>query len=666
MSLPNYLASIKSAGFYRFVWDKSQVPAETAQTMRLVVGYSEKGPFNTPVYVDKARDFKTIFGGINKKLERKGVYFHRLALQALAYGPILALNIKPFGEGTAYDADNKGVSYFTTDGFFNADASGGNKVAIAPKPKKLKDIFNTQRFWTVDPDNLLSINDHKYISCSHTGDSSDTCTLFIRDYVPEIGYDLTLKEYYNNLGEEVPEEYEAVTGLKIKDLFAEIYVFKGDKSTETTSYWEGGALKSYKDSYGIDQDPLSAASQDNGTGFIGKYQGILLPNFKDTMGNYISLDIIFNKDTYNHKCIMKFDEALVTETIIKQLDKIASGYDNTDNAKAENAYVITLNGYQNPTFEGVSIWSKVSDMLTNNAGAGIREALTNRKDVDYHYLVDTFETYENGNKNIFTNLCKEKQNAFAILNFPKMKVLETSSDYQNSTLGNIFDIKKFIATPPITLPTELEGASYGAFFTQVVLSDGTVKTTIPSAALVSNNFMEKWNSRQPYYIVAGPNYGRIEVSGLVGPDYNFGRKDLDVLEPLGINAIVYVPRKGTYINSNQTAKQNPVSALSKIHVRELVIYLQNEIETMLSNYQWELNTQALRDMVKAKADTILETVKNNGGVYAYVNVCDGTNNTPEVIDNEMLVLSTEIEPARGAGKMVQEITIHRTGGLTAR
>ena len=79
MSLPNYLASIKSAGFYRFVWDKSQMPAETAQTMRLVVGYSEKGPFNTPVYVDKVSDFKAIFGGINKKLERRGVYFHRPA-----------------------------------------------------------------------------------------------------------------------------------------------------------------------------------------------------------------------------------------------------------------------------------------------------------------------------------------------------------------------------------------------------------------------------------------------------------------------------------------------------------------------------------------------------------------------------------------------------------
>ena len=216
-----------------------------------------------------------------------------------------------------------------------------------------------------------------------------------------------------------------------------------------------------------------------------------------------------------------------------------------------------------------------------------------------------------------------------------------------------------------TLPTELNGASHAAYYTPLVFGEGLVRTTVPSAALVSNNFMEKWNSRQPYYIVAGPNYGRLSYDGMVGPDYNYARNDLDVFEPMGINCIVYVPRKGTYINSNQTAKQTPVSALSKVHVRELVTYIQNEIESILQNYQWEMNTQTLRNTVKTSADVLLERIKLTGGVYDYLNVCDGTNNTPEVIDNEMIILDTSIEPARGAGKMVQRLTIHRTGGIAA-
>ena len=177
--------------------------------------------------------------------------------------------------------------------------------------------------------------------------------------------------------------------------------------------------------------------------------------------------------------------------------------------------------------------------------------------------------------------------------------------------------------------------------------------------------MDKYTSRQPYYIVAGPSYGLMRYDGLIGPDYIFTRDDLDNLEPMGVNCMVYKPQRGTFINSNQTAKQTPVTGLSKINIRELVIYLQDTIANMLQGYQWELNTQTLRDNIKAKADIICEAVAANGGLYAYKNVCDETNNTNEVIDNEMIVLSTSIEPAKGAGKMVHELTIYRKGGMSS-
>ena len=107
MSLPNYLANIKSSGVYRYVFDKSQLPPQSADTLRLVVGYSEKGPFNTPLFVESKKDFISNFGNINKRLERKGIFFHRLALQALNAGPILALNIKPFPTNVAEATTHK-------------------------------------------------------------------------------------------------------------------------------------------------------------------------------------------------------------------------------------------------------------------------------------------------------------------------------------------------------------------------------------------------------------------------------------------------------------------------------------------------------------------------------------------------------------------------------
>ena len=145
MSLPNYLAKIKSSGVYRYVFDKSQLPPQAAETLRLVVGYSEKGPFNTPLYIESKKDFISNFGNINKRLERKGIFFHRLALQALNAGPILALNVKPFGEGDTAPAVN-------TVSLNPWDAVVATSEYATEKP--VQSLYDTNRFWKLDADLL--------------------------------------------------------------------------------------------------------------------------------------------------------------------------------------------------------------------------------------------------------------------------------------------------------------------------------------------------------------------------------------------------------------------------------------------------------------------------------------------------------------------------------
>jgi hypothetical protein len=336
--------------------------------------------------------------------------------------------------------------------------------------------------------------------------------------------------------------------------------------------------------------------------------------------------------------------------------------------------------YGNPKPQSTKQWDKLQwqhymlAAFTNYKG--LRQALTNRVDVNYRYIVDTFEGFvEAGCKSILSTLCKEKDNAFAILNFPSMKSFSKCPYTSFRNEKGEFDTK-YIAlggnsTKPMsvmfTLPSQEDGASWCGFFTAAKIRDVNtgIKDDVPSAALVSNDFMRKYTTYLPYTIIAGTNRGVLNEQGLIGPDFNFSRYDLDNLEPMGVNCLVYVDRKGTCINSNQTAKQNPVTTLSKIHVRELVIFLQDEIEKLLEDYHWDFNTPNLRNTIKDRADVILETAKNNQGVYTYYNQCDEVNNNEDVINNEMLVLSTSIEPTMGAGKMVQELTIYRYGGMRA-
>lgn len=648
MSLPNYLANIKSAGIYRFVWDKSIAPIQAADTLRLVVGYSEKGPFNTPVYIDNTADFKTIFGGISKKLEKKGVFFHRMALQALAGGPILALNLKKFETET--------VQALTTDPTETPTAY--------TKTPNVVDIYNTNRFWTLDPDILPGkIGSSEYFNLTATDSKETSCTIFLRKYMPS-GYDVTVKSWYSSRKEEIPTYLEGCEDLLLNETFAEIYVFRGKftpelaESAELAKYFDQAALPTtvtlnptIKNAFGESVETLPALAEDECSNFVQVYRGTLIPYFKDNNNSYISLDLLFNLDNSKHKMLMKLDQDLLDSSTAK------SDLLKTVNTVWSGLTPVYLEGYNNPSFTDIN-----NVLSTLNTYKGLMEALTNNVDVEYHYIVDTFESSSGCMKTELATLAKQKDNCLAILNFPFMPKLVADSTYFDKNT-NVFDITKIKGS--IQLPSTTDGASWCAYYTSIMLGDGTVKTCCPSAAVVSNLFMEKYGLRQPYSIVAGPNYGLVTADGMIGPDHNFSRKELDFMEPFGVNCLVYVPRRGTQINSNQTAKQTPVSALSKVHVRELVIYLQDEIANMLQNYQWEFNTQQLRDTVKAKADKLLENVQQNGGVYAFENICDESNNTDDVINNEMMILSTHIEPGMGAGKLVEEITIHRKGGMSS-
>lgn len=363
-------------------------------------------------------------------------------------------------------------------------------------------------------------------------------------------------------------------------------------------------------------------------------------------------------------------------TYAKYLVRIENGL-NQEIGTMEPVY---LKGYtyEHPKPDGVGQRAKLEwqnfQLSALTEYKGLRTGLLNKSEIDFRYVIDGFETYvDAGAKKVLSYLAKQKQNAFAILNFPSVKTFVKCPYSSFTDAKGVFNVqyvvdgfnKKKAHTTAFSLPSNDEGASFAAFYTPLKLSDGTIDSVVPSAGLVSNLFMEKYNSRLPYEIVAGPNYGAMSVSGLVGPDYNYSSDELNIIEPFGVNCMVYRPSFGTFINANQTAKQTPKSALSSVNVRELVIYIMDEVEKILQSYQWEFNNQTVRNKIKDRADSICARVQANGGIQAYLNVMDDSNNTPDIIDNEMAILSTHIEPGRGMGKMVHELTLYRTGQMNS-
>lgn len=305
----------------------------------------------------------------------------------------------------------------------------------------------------------------------------------------------------------------------------------------------------------------------------------------------------------------------------------------------------------------------------------IAAALEDREVITFRYIVDSFEGgIEPASKVRLSRLAKRQQSSLAIVNMPSVKQFRDSTNplFKFSS-SDAFD-PAYIAsggnlalnpTNIFSLPGIADGSNYSAFYgpNLNIRENGTNKS-IPPAAHVSNLYIDKYNLALPYSIVAGPRRGVVTGQGIVGVEYAFDRTDLDSIEPFGYNAILNKRGFGLVINANQTAQQNVKSALSQIHVRELLIYIQDGIEAILKNYRWEFNTAQNRLEIKTLADNFLTQILSDGGVYDFQNIMDTTNNTVEVIDNNIGILDTYIEPVRGMGILVHRTTILKTGAIS--
>ena len=701
MAIPVQFQQFKSAGIYRVVYDRSTVLGTDAELLRLVVGYSPKGPFNTPVYVKSVTDFKTMFGGISKALEKRGCFFHRTCIQALEAGPILALNLKPF------DEEEVGCAAISDSGIDTSD------------PKLVTEIYDTTRFWKLEPEKLNDGESYFHIAATNSKETSTSIIVRKPADSKVAAYNISVADWYNAYNLVIPDFLVGSEDKLMKDFFTEVYVFKGQftddiiKAGALTTYFdiayykdsdgvkyygdvtevdgkkykvadvEGGVVKEHakeltlipasvsvkktiKNAFGKDIDALDALFNDNASGALAHYVGALIPELVDPNSGYISIDVLMNEDSDITNLMASLDDSMLynelgTPDPTVMLDSFAATNEDVLTPVYLEGFTYLSSKPEDATVAKKVEWqNKILGVISDYEG--LRNGLLSQAEIDYRYIVDSFETYPTPSvelKSQLSYLAKCKELCFAILNYPSVRAMVSADLATNG----VFDVNK--AVKSLLLPTESNGASFCAFYTPLKFSDGYIDTIVPSAGLVSNLFMGKYNGRFAYSIVAGPNYGNISYQQLVGPDYHYSQEELHVIEPYGVNCMIYRPTFGTFINANQTAKQTPKSALSSINVRELVIYLQSEIGKVLQSYQWEFNNPVTRNAIKTKADIICAQAKANGGIQQFLNVMDESNNTPDIIDNEMCVLSTHIEPGRGMGKMIHELTIYRTGGMTA-
>lgn len=404
-----------------------------------------------------------------------------------------------------------------------------------------------------------------------------------------------------------------------------------------------------------------------------------------SVGDYIVADIT-GPSGESRLCkivrISKSGSYLTVTTDTKYKVTSVDGVNTVERYKAiesviENYKLFALNGftlrqdYHIPN----GTQDRIDGILNDTVGFGtnLYKALIDKDVISYRYIVDTFgKGIANESKKQFSVLAKGRQNALAIASAPSMDDFKKSTDpvfvnsngvldtYYISTGGDLTKNPNLV----YTLPSLENGSNYIAFYAPyIVVRDRGKNITVPPAAYVSNNFVAKYINALPWSIIAGPRRGVVGGRGVVGLEINFDREDRDNLEPFGINPIIFQRGVGLQIAGNKTAQQNIKSALSSVHVREVLIYIEDGIAAILKNYHFEFNTPQTRLEIKTLADNFLESVKVDNGVYDYKNIMDATNNTSDVIDANMGILDTYVEPVKGLEILVHRTTVLKTGAI---
>ena len=176
----------------------------------------------------------------------------------------------------------------------------------------------------------------------------------------------------------------------------------------------------------------------------------------------------------------------------------------------------------------------------------------------------------------------------------------------------------------------------------------------------------------PWFAPAGTRRGGVTnatSTGYVTSEGEFKTVSLntgqrDTLYSNNINPITFINGAGLVVFGQKTRARN-ASALDRINVARLTVYLRGQLELLARPYLFEPNDKITRDQVKAAADALLLELVGLRAIYDYLTVCDESNNTPARIDRNELYLDIAIEPVKAIEFIYIPLRIKNTGEIAA-
>ena len=167
-----------------------------------------------------------------------------------------------------------------------------------------------------------------------------------------------------------------------------------------------------------------------------------------------------------------------------------------------------------------------------------------------------------------------------------------------------------------------------------------------------------------WFAPAGFNRGGLSDGAAGIPVVNvterLASKDRDTLYENRINPIASFPSTGIVVFGQRTLQERG-TALDRINVRRLVIYLKKQISVLSTQVLFEQNVQATWNRFKALIEPFLANVKVQFGITDYRLILDDTTTTSDLIDQNIMYAKIMIKPARAIEYIAIDFVIANTG-----
>lgn len=210
-------------------------------------------------------------------------------------------------------------------------------------------------------------------------------------------------------------------------------------------------------------------------------------------------------------------------------------------------------------------------------------------------------------------------------------------------------------------------SSYGALYwgwVRIFDQFSANEIWVPPSGHISAVFSRTARETEQWFAPAGLRRGQLFTALDVEYSPSQGERDLLYGSGNAVNPIVRFPQDGITVWGQRTLQRFP-SALDRVNVRMLLIYIKKNLTRLLRNFIFEPNDRILWRQVAATVEPFLGDIQTRRGLRGFRVIVDETNNTPERIDRNELWVSVFLQPTRTVEFVVLNLVVMRTGASFA-